>query len=325
MLSFLNTSETPYLKRYPMNKAMPKLMWLNWLQEEAAFVIHFSPLFLENLIAHFKNPGRLAQDFLTRHPGFVFDSEKLDSAIGMHECLQPLGIQFPDGRKSFIFKIPILKIITDEPCPQCKGSKINPFNHGSCNDCRETGKRFDPDEAAQKKFQGFGLSMYFFSKLAYLFHMEYANIENKKTYEARDLPDQQVMLFQISENTGYANAHMFGWLHDAIIEEVIKFNPVEQRAVAMAMESVEEKLYQQKNGTMSQFRLTSNDDKFWLQVPGSACTLGVEGPQIGNCWEWGKILTSHNVDHRTAQICFLAGLATLTDIALSKKRQLVSQ
>ncbi len=298
---------------------MPKLMWLNWLQEEAAFVIHFSPLFLEELAAHLKNPGRLAQDFLTTHPDFVFDPEKLDSALGVNACLLPLGVQIPDGRKSFIFKIPSLRVISDLTCSECNGSKINPYNNGGCSECRETGKKFVVDETAQKEFQDFGLSMYFFSKLAYLFHMEYANIENKKTYEARDLTDQQVMLFQISESTGYNNSPMFAWLHDTIIGRVLNFDSEESKAVTDAMQTVELTLYQRKKDGMSQFRLTDNDESFWLQVPGSACTLGIEGSQMGNCWEWGKILTPHNIDHRTAQVCFLAGLVTLTDIALSKK------
>lgn len=305
------------------NTAIPKLMTFNWMPDETSLIITLYPPFIEMLTGQFKKPGRLLEDFLARNPGFVFDSKNFNrgKGIGAGECLRYFNGLGKCGREvSFRYQIPNLYIITEEICSECEGTKTNKRNGWKCYECRETGKKVIDDDKATENFQNFGLTMYIFSKLmdyCAMSYSGYADDEHMKICSEENFRNQQTMMFQISEKSGMSVAYMGAWLHNEVIKRVIQFNEVEELAVRQAMFDVECTLLQRKSD-IRDFRLLINGDTFWLQVPGSACTLGIES-QFGNHWAWGSLLSPHNIDHRIAQLSFLAGLVVLNSIAVDKE------
>ena len=224
------------------------------------------------------------------------------------------------GIISFKYKIPSLKVFSGNVCSQCDGTAINNTNNWKCYHCSETGKELIFDEKAQENFSDFGLSVYILCKLMDYCAIDYSTYADKayrKEYLSENMSDQQTMMFQLSEDTGITQGSAWAWLHNSVIEKVFTFNDNEEKKVREAMRDTQNKLFNRKENIIS-FRLYANsDNKFWLEVPGSACTLGTETQSLNN-WKWGKVLSPHNVDHRTAQISFLAGLTVLNEIACRK-------
>ena len=306
-----------------IKNAIPKLMEVRWLSEACAFVITFSPIFIEQLEIWFKNPGLLIADFLKRNKNFRFDFSHKSEGIGLNGRLIHWNDLFFQSDYSFYYKVPALSYFSDEPCEDCNGTRVKYSGWNGCFGCRQTGKKVESDVGAQENFHDFGMTMYILSRLMHSFALDWNEYKDtKKIHVPKNFADQQTMLFQISEKIGMCKAYMGAWLHNEVIKRVWEFDEKEDNNVRDAMYSVESKLHLmvKRESDMMSFRLNGNisTGNFWLEVPGSACTLGVEGDGLGNSWGWGKILSPHNIDHRTAQISFLAGLAKLDELALKR-------
>jgi hypothetical protein len=298
--------------------AIPQLLTCAWVKDEAAFIFSFHPPFIKFFSDQFSNPGRLLEDFLERNPGFRFDLGKTEDGIGLNGCLRHQTIK--DGIFSFKYKVPSFYGFSPNVCPKCAGTKINPDNNRKCYHCRETGKEVIENSNGVQEFSSFCLSLYIFFKLADYCALDYsphASAEYFKEHTPQNASDQQTMLFQFSEETGMTKAWAWSWLHNDSVRKVLDFEHEEELAVCEAMRDVQAALLLTKEPT-HYFQLGANDDsKFWLMVPGSACTLGIESQSINN-WDWGSILSPHNIDHRTAQISFLAGMTVIDEITRKK-------
>ncbi|KKQ35973.1 MAG: hypothetical protein US50_C0002G0033 [Candidatus Nomurabacteria bacterium GW2011_GWB1_37_5] len=318
-----------------IENAIPKLMEVRWHSPATAFIITFSQMFIEQLeIWINKNPGPLVTDFFKKNPGFRFNlGRKADGisvgtcrraeGIGLGGCLTHWNDLFFQSDYTFYYKIPALKVYTEELCENCNGTRLGKYNHYRCFVCNETGKKTVDNHECIKSFQDFGLTIYFFSRLMYTFAFDWSGYkDSKRIHEPKNFADQQTMHFGISENTGMCVASMEAWLHNEIVKKVWEFTESEEKEVSRAMRDVDAKLHlrMRTESNLYDYRLYGNDKtgNFWLTVPGSACTLGIDGSDFGNHWDWGRRLTPHNIDHRTAQLCFLAGLAKLDEIAVSK-------
>ncbi len=298
------------------NRAIPLQMTLLWNKDEFSIELHhdFITYFKEQL----QNPGRVMADFLKRNPSFVFNSENYKEGIGLNKCLTHAGNDSLSAK--FKFKILPLYKFTENKCENCNGTGESNFADGKCYECRGTGKEKVEDVIVKSNFDDFCLTMYIFCKLIYynvLKDSEHG--ENDEVgYFTNDIQAQQTMMYHFSEDTGQTIAYSSGWLHDGLIKKVLNFSRDEEKMVNQAMYKVEAiLLMQDSDGYERNFKIITNEDKFWLQVPGSACTLGIED-QSANFWDWGKILSPHNVDHRFAQMSFMAGLAVIDGIAKNK-------
>ncbi len=298
-------------------KAIPFLMGLNWLPEQAAFVLTINGLFIEKFCKptnDFINPYR--EILKTKYPKFVFNPENPENGFGINGCftlkeVSPTGI-------SFNYAIPSLKEHSEEICLECTEGVSN-LNQQSCYSCRGTTKKLIDDETGDESFHEFCTTILELSNFVHMVALfEYSRISKDFPLVA-SIQEEQTMVFELSEKTGFIKGWMSGWLHDAVIEKVKQFSDTEIMAVQTAMLTVESKLFLRngENDIFSYKLVRSDTGSFFLQVPGSACTLGIE-EQVGNSWSWGKKLSPHNVDHRTSQISLLAGLAMLNQIALSK-------
>jgi hypothetical protein len=68
--------------------------------------------------------------------------------------------------------------------------------------------------------------------------------------------------------------------------------------------------YTKENNMSFRFILGDNNN-FWLQVPGSAATLGSERGM--NLYKTGRPLFPHNIDHRANQMYLIAGMTFMSD------------
>jgi hypothetical protein len=199
--------------------------------------------------------------------------------------------------------IPSVLYQTKKKCPECKGTLFTEYGN-KCRSCRQTGKKFEPIEDG--KFTDGMLTLYFLLDILGMIILD----ESDK--EANEDDRRQLVHVEISRTMGMCNCWILGWVSDEVSQWIDEAPNEDAKPITKAMGSVEERLYY-RNVEGYDFRFSAQSGKrFWFQVPGSACTLGTDTGTM-NLYSTGVALSPHNVDHRTAQLSFIAGLAALSD------------
>jgi len=202
-----------------------------------------------------------------------------------------------------------VNVPTEEICEKCEGTKLG-FSDHPCHNCHGTGKKHIP---SSQHFSEALLSLYPILKFANCALQENCYENNNKTYSPQTNEVQTIAL-EYSDTTGICNCSMFGWIDDRVAEWLKNITPEQEKIITRAMQKTEEILLSKK---MQESYFTFNwfnDDYFYLQAPGNACTLGTSSQSMGMFGNVGRTLEPHNIDHRFQQTSFLVALAVMNDM-----------
>lgn len=202
------------------------------------------------------------------------------------------------------FALKPLMYQSEETCIECGGTKISTFSNMPCRACRETGKEY---KRVEDTYFSPGMRTYFLLSWFLSAQLLHESAENLQPTTRR-----QIINIEISHTTGMHNCWIAGWAADEVFEWISHAPDAMAGEIANVMFLLENFLYGYTKENNMSFRFILGDkNNFWLQVPGSAATLGSERGL--NLYGTGRPLSPHNIDHRSNQMYLIAGMAFMSD------------
>jgi hypothetical protein len=229
--------------------------------------------------------------FAHAHQAFGFDNTFVYEREDEHELV-------------YRFALKPVMYQSDETCTECDGTKISIFSNLPCRACRQTGKEYRPVE---NTYFTSGMRTYFLLSWFLSAQLLHEHVENLEPTIRR-----QIINIEISYTTGIHNCWIAGWAADEVFEWISHASDTMGEEIANVMFVLENFLYgYTKENNMSFRFILGDNNNFWLQVPGSAATLGSERGM--NLYKTGRPLFPHNIDHRANQMYLIAGMTFMSD------------
>lgn len=198
-----------------------------------------------------------------------------------------------------------MRKIGNKKCTDCNGTGTHKINDRRCYKCRGGGKEL---EDVENNFHSGMFTLWTLTKVADYLATSYISDE--------PLPEnklEQDIMCLFSHTSGRHKCFSSGWISDEVLKWLVTIDEKQEKQIAEAMRKAEDLLLLKTNDAHD-FRVNIYEDgRFWLSVPGDACTLGPSTHGI-NTYQVGHMLFDHNVDHRFQQIAFIAGLAKTQDL-----------